>query len=89
METYYLNISSYLFRDMAKKQLKNIVVNPYIDNIFGKWAKTIATYLLIIFGAIFAVIAAIKGWIDQTFGVELLFFVAGIIIGNAIKNGKK
>lgn len=74
---------------MAKRKIKRVVVNPYVNNIFGKWSKNIATFLLIIIGGIFAIISAQKNWIDQTFGVELLFFIAGIIIGGLSKNGKK
>ena len=71
------------------KRIKEKEVNPYIDKILGIWFKNIIIFIVILIGAFLLVFGVLNGWIGRDFGVELMFFILGIVIGKWLENGKK
>jgi hypothetical protein len=73
------------------KYLKNVIlfmikeINPYINNIFGKWFKNIVLILLLIPSIFFFCYGVYRGWIDKEFGLQIFFLILGIIIGRWIE----
>lgn len=63
-------------------------VNPYVDKIFGEWFKNIIILVLLCIGGVILWYGIPQGWIDQSFAVEMLFLIAGLILGRWLGNGK-
>ena len=70
------------------KRNPQIPINPYIENIFGKWFKNIVSYLILIILAIFFIFALIKGWIDKETSFQIGYLLMGVILGRWITHGK-
>ncbi|MEK6867562.1 MAG: hypothetical protein AABX98_01950 [Nanoarchaeota archaeon] len=66
----------------------NSTINPYIENILGKWFKNIILLVLLIPTVFIVVFGASNGWIKADFGLQLFFLLLGIFIGKWLENGK-
>lgn len=64
-------------------------VNPYIENILGKWFKNIVTLILIIILGIIILFSLIFGWIDKELSLQIGFMILGSILGAWLSNDKK
>ncbi|MEN9626742.1 MAG: hypothetical protein RL557_1070 [archaeon] len=60
---------------------KNGFLYLWCDSIFVRWFKSISTIVLLILSAVILNYGLKNHWIDQTFGIELLFFIVGVLIG--------
>jgi len=64
-------------------------INPYIENIFGKWFKNIVLLILLIPSIVLLIYALLNGWVGKDFGLQILFLLLGVYMGKGFENGKK
>ncbi len=61
----------------------------FLDKLFGEWLKGITILISLTAGVILLFFSLKYKWIDQSFAMELIFFILGIVIGLWLEKQQK